>query len=467
MSSLSQYHVLEFKTCKKVKDDEAMALLRRVASMVKPLMKKRSWTLPILREFYPSNPALLGLNINHGQEIRLRLRHPANEARFLDFESVLGTMLHELTHNAIGPHNAQFYKYLDDLSAELAVHRAEGWQGEGFDAPGRRVGERVSHNVSEAARRRATVLAAEKRAAAARTMGPPGGRVLGGAGNRVLIEPITGRRRTPAEMAALAAERRFADAVWCGNNEERGPTAHGGTPSKRPRQEGAGKTGEAPWVCPVCTCENPPTFLVCDACETERAVSAASPGAGREAERKLPAAVDSKGDVGQGFAKPDGDPVPVVVDLTEEKPAGRENVPVAGRWECQECGWTLNEDVAEKCEACLKEKPQPAAAKPRPVEKKTSPPSSRASVPPPPSRTTAPPPPKPAPTEWTCSTCTLENPVHVPRCLACDALRPVTVGPPDEVVVLEAEGVWICPQCMGETGVDFRMCSVCQFIRAM
>ena len=50
-------------------------------------------------------------------EIRLRLREPHDEARFLAYDCVLGTMLHELAHNIRGPHDTQFYKLLDELTA--------------------------------------------------------------------------------------------------------------------------------------------------------------------------------------------------------------------------------------------------------------------------------------------------------------------------------------------------------------
>lgn len=62
----------------------------------------------------PVNKALLGLNINRGAEIRIRLRD--SESTFFPYEHVLGTMLHELAHMARGPHDAQFYAVLDELT---------------------------------------------------------------------------------------------------------------------------------------------------------------------------------------------------------------------------------------------------------------------------------------------------------------------------------------------------------------
>jgi hypothetical protein len=39
-----------------------------------------------------------GLNVNRGQEIRIRLRPADREGDFLPMEDLVGTMLHELTH---------------------------------------------------------------------------------------------------------------------------------------------------------------------------------------------------------------------------------------------------------------------------------------------------------------------------------------------------------------------------------
>lgn len=63
----------------------------------------------------PKNPSLLGLNVNHGVHVKLRLRRPNTDWDFYPFDEVLDTMLHELCHNSIGPHNVAFYKLWDDL----------------------------------------------------------------------------------------------------------------------------------------------------------------------------------------------------------------------------------------------------------------------------------------------------------------------------------------------------------------
>jgi WLM domain len=40
--------------------DRALPLLQRIASLVKPIMRKHGWVLPVLSEFFPDNESLLG-----------------------------------------------------------------------------------------------------------------------------------------------------------------------------------------------------------------------------------------------------------------------------------------------------------------------------------------------------------------------------------------------------------------------
>lgn len=42
------------------KADRALSMLQRVASLVKPIMRKHGWVLPALAEFFPDSPNLLG-----------------------------------------------------------------------------------------------------------------------------------------------------------------------------------------------------------------------------------------------------------------------------------------------------------------------------------------------------------------------------------------------------------------------
>lgn len=95
--------------------DKALELLHEVAALVSPVMHHYHFKVNVLCEMYPKKQGLLGLNINRGQKICLRLRSPTDSKWFLDRNEIVGTMLHELTHNWHGAHDARFYKVLDEL----------------------------------------------------------------------------------------------------------------------------------------------------------------------------------------------------------------------------------------------------------------------------------------------------------------------------------------------------------------
>jgi hypothetical protein len=100
-------------------------------------MRKRQWAVPLLREFLPRGQGLLGLNVDGGREIKLRLRK-TKDGDFFDYNHSLGTMLHELCHNRHGPHNQQFYALLDELweECEGLMASGAGGAGAGFDLAG-------------------------------------------------------------------------------------------------------------------------------------------------------------------------------------------------------------------------------------------------------------------------------------------------------------------------------------------
>jgi hypothetical protein len=198
-------------------DVEAKSILEKIAHQVQPIMKRRQFTCPILKEFFPSKTNLLGINVGGGggntQEICVRLRPASRPNSFLTYESILATMLHELSHNMHGAHAAPFYKLLDELTAECEELMAKGigGSGSGFDAPaagkvgGRFIGR--GDQLSTFDRREAALKAAEQRAKRQAIM-PTGPKKLGG--------DKTGLRDLPPALAAAAAaERRSLDNRWC------------------------------------------------------------------------------------------------------------------------------------------------------------------------------------------------------------------------------------------------------------
>eukprot|EP00854_Cymbomonas_tetramitiformis_P003995 gene3994-4964_t len=117
----------------------------RAAKQVQPLMRRRQWKVGVLLEFYPKSDCLLGLNVNHGQQVKVRLRPPGNESDFYPYEHILGTLLHELTHIKVSPHNAAFYKLLDEITqvmAEAASKRSQ--QNALMPSGGKRLGGNTS-----------------------------------------------------------------------------------------------------------------------------------------------------------------------------------------------------------------------------------------------------------------------------------------------------------------------------------
>eukprot|EP01137_Pigoraptor_chileana_P013913 Opistho-2@67953 len=156
---------LKFETLKWDDDQMATRLLACACEQVKPVVARRKWRVGIVREFYPTNDRLLGLNVNAGQEIKIRLRKPGNKLSFYPHHDVLGTLVHELTHNENGPHNAGFYKLMDEIYAEVEALIEKGavpsFDGYRYAGEGEKLGGAIVHD--RRAVRTAAAAAAERR----------------------------------------------------------------------------------------------------------------------------------------------------------------------------------------------------------------------------------------------------------------------------------------------------------------
>ncbi|KAL8505439.1 hypothetical protein ACS0TY_016616 [Phlomoides rotata] len=204
------HKIWEIKTLKrKPKEEEARKILDRVAKQVQPIMRKHKWRVKVLSEFCPKNRCLLGLNVGAGIHVKLRLRRPDRDDDFLPFHEILDTMLHELCHNKISPHNASFYKLWDELRKECEDLINNGISGseQGFDLPGRRLGGISSKPHSSL--RQAALAAAENRARLHSLLPSGSNRVGGDSSIMIALSPV--------QAAAMAAERRFQDNIWCGS----------------------------------------------------------------------------------------------------------------------------------------------------------------------------------------------------------------------------------------------------------
>ncbi|EXJ57138.1 hypothetical protein A1O7_07482 [Cladophialophora yegresii CBS 114405] len=189
----------------KARPNEALTILKRVASLVKPIMRVRGWRVGILAEFYPDEHALLGLNTNRGEAIHLRLRYPSDDRQFLPFENIVDTMLHELSHIVHGPHDQAFHALWDKLRDEHEALLRKGYTGEGFLGKGNRLGGR---GIPRSELQRQARAAAERRGRNA-ILAQGSGSKLGGKG--IL------RGQDAREIIAAAAERRNRVNRGCGS----------------------------------------------------------------------------------------------------------------------------------------------------------------------------------------------------------------------------------------------------------
>lgn len=179
-------HVDEISYLKKKPNPErAHELLQDLSKSVSYLMRKFKLKVKTLAEFYPKDKNLLGLNVNHGLKIMVRLRSPYNDHEFLSWESIVETMIHELTHNKFGPHDDKFYKQMEEFRLEHWISERQGLH-DNFLGSGRRLGGRVTNKSNLASK---NFIGRGKKL-----------------GNASLND--TGRRLTPREMAAKAASNR-------------------------------------------------------------------------------------------------------------------------------------------------------------------------------------------------------------------------------------------------------------------
>lgn len=204
------------------REQEALHMLRKVASVVKPMMRKRGWKVGTLAEFLPDEPQLLGeynfagfkghvliflgLNINRTERILIRLRYHHDSRQFLPQEQVTDTLLHELSHIVWGPHDHNFNNLWNELRDEHQSLLAKGYTGEGFLSAGHKLGGK---RIPLDEMRRQARIAAEKRAT---TNANSGGHRLGGS--------RTARGVDMRKIIADAATRRNSITTGCASGSD-------------------------------------------------------------------------------------------------------------------------------------------------------------------------------------------------------------------------------------------------------
>eukprot|EP00735_Rhodelphis_limneticus_P015100 TRINITY_DN925_c0_g1::TRINITY_DN925_c0_g1_i1::g.16040::m.16040 TRINITY_DN925_c0_g1::TRINITY_DN925_c0_g1_i1::g.16040 ORF type:complete len:606 (+),score=68.76,sp/O94580/YQ77_SCHPO/32.14/6e-28,WLM/PF08325.5/6e-42,WLM/PF08325.5/4.3e+03,ubiquitin/PF00240.18/1.4e-08,PUB/PF09409.5/3.9e+03,PUB/PF09409.5/0.00031,DUF45/PF01863.12/0.0039,DUF45/PF01863.12/9.8e+03,FYDLN_acid/PF09538.5/18 TRINITY_DN925_c0_g1_i1:43-1818(+) len=104
---------------------EAKRYLEEIAQDrgVVAVMKSHGWRVPVLREMYPQGKVgvdpvcVLGLNVNKGQEIQLRIRTDDMKG-FVKYYQIRDVMFHELSHNVHSEHDSAFYNFMSQLKKE-------------------------------------------------------------------------------------------------------------------------------------------------------------------------------------------------------------------------------------------------------------------------------------------------------------------------------------------------------------
>ncbi|KAM5536586.1 hypothetical protein V8D89_009681 [Ganoderma adspersum] len=102
--------------------DAARELLTKLANdpAIRHVMRRHQFAVGLLTELAPhEQPHLLGLNVNAGQAIKLRLRTDAYDG-FRLYKEVRRVLCHELTHNVWGDHDNNFKELNSELNREVA-----------------------------------------------------------------------------------------------------------------------------------------------------------------------------------------------------------------------------------------------------------------------------------------------------------------------------------------------------------
>ncbi|KAG5653600.1 hypothetical protein H0H81_011972 [Sphagnurus paluster] len=109
----------------------ALALLTKLAGdpAIQHIMQRHQFSVGVLTELAPhEHPELLGLNVNAGQAIKLRLRTNRYDG-FRLYRDVRRVLCHELTHNVWVDHDNNFKELNSKLNREVAEFEQAAAQG--------------------------------------------------------------------------------------------------------------------------------------------------------------------------------------------------------------------------------------------------------------------------------------------------------------------------------------------------
>ena len=207
--------------------DACLRLLTRIHNEFYPIIERRGYRVVSVSEMCCCGDGLdhekgrkrklkimgsnvLGYNCTRSARskthtIHLRLRDSNNHNRLFSYEEVAGTMAHEMAHCEHGPHNAAFYKLMDEILEQHAVYMAKGIVA---DKDGFPMNSENAYTLGGGARGNNALEAAQRRQRQQKFM-PQGPQKLGGdLGFQSWL--------APGQAAGQAAEaRRLRDEVWC------------------------------------------------------------------------------------------------------------------------------------------------------------------------------------------------------------------------------------------------------------
>ncbi|EGW31513.1 uncharacterized protein SPAPADRAFT_62093 [Spathaspora passalidarum NRRL Y-27907] len=191
----------------------ANSILHDVAKAVAPIIHENNFKVGTLCEMFPNNPNLLGLNVNRGQKILLRLRYHSNDRSFLPVGDIIETFLHELTHNLYGAHDKKFYDFLDGLKRRYDSIKYGG-AASGYRCEEEKLGSKfsVTPNLVSVREKRIKELSKPKYKAEVRVLGS-GTTTVNTIPSKVR-KPET-EQKTMRQLILEAAERRQRDSKWC------------------------------------------------------------------------------------------------------------------------------------------------------------------------------------------------------------------------------------------------------------
>jgi DNA-dependent metalloprotease WSS1 len=377
---------------------------------------------------------LAGINQNRGQKICLRLRYPGDKDQFLPLEQIVDTMLHELAHNEIGPHNKEFHALWDQQRKEYEALVSKGYTGEGFLSEGHKLGGAGRIPMTEA-RRVARVAAEQRRTLTAGSGQKLGGRpVLAGTDIRKVIVDAIERRSTV--LKGCGSENRDEKEI----NDLADQATQNGFKTKAEEDAANDRAiAQAMWE------------LVQEDQKKEYGndyiASTAENPTGNGAGQVSPSKPVKAGSSTSSYQPKPGPSKPIKAESSasssQPKPGPLRQPPKH-----------ISRLVAES-----------TAKKPKPVSKPV------ASIPAP-----DPPSPEPVLSGWTCNVCTLHNPLNFLCCDACATERPPEVTKKiaedgrKKVTTPQPTGVntstWTCRKCTTVMEDKWWTCSTCGTMKA-